>query len=175
VTRERDTWDKSVSTHGTLTTATVQPVGWLDLATASTESASFEGCSDPTETMCPDGCYDTQTDEYHCGSCTVVCAANEVCQSGQCTSSTTTETCQSCETTAESGTCASQMSACEGDGGQCSDYESCVQACTAGDTTCESTCESDYPTGYADFSSFADCICFTACESECATECAAAQ
>ena len=55
-----------------MTTATVQPVGWLEMTTMSTESATFQGCGATGETMCPDGCYDTQTDQYHCGSCCTV-------------------------------------------------------------------------------------------------------
>lgn len=171
VTRERDVWDKSATTHGTLTTATVQPVGWLDLATSSTESASYQGCSDPSETMCPDGCYDTQSDQYHCGSCTVVCSANDVCVNGQCTTSGTSDDCDTCEQGAQTGTCASQTTTCEDDDGECTDYQSCAAACTSGDSTCLSTCESEYPTGYTDYTSYADCVCFTACPSQCATEC----
>jgi hypothetical protein len=83
ITRERDTWDKSLSAHGMLTGATVQPVAWLEVSTFSSESATFQGCPG-TETQCPDGCFDTSSDPLHCGSCTVVCAANQSCISGQC-------------------------------------------------------------------------------------------
>jgi hypothetical protein len=83
VTRERDEWRKSESTHGSLTTGQVQPVGWLELTTASTESHSFLGCAS-AQTMCPDGCFDTSSDPYHCGSCTAVCSATQTCESGQC-------------------------------------------------------------------------------------------
>lgn len=170
VTRERDEWDKSATTHGSMTTATVQPVGWLEMTTMSTESATYQGCGATGETMCPDGCYDTQTDQYHCGSCTVVCGANEACENGQCTTGTTTTDCTTCEQSAETGTCASQTTTCEDDG-QCTSYSTCLGACTAGDTTCESTCESEYPTGYSDYLNYKDCVCFTACPSECASAC----
>jgi hypothetical protein len=84
VTRERDAWDKAGSTHGALTGATVQPVGWLELSTISTEMTTFQGCSGTGETYCPDGCFDTSTDPLHCGSCSVVCSSSQVCLNGQC-------------------------------------------------------------------------------------------
>jgi hypothetical protein len=87
VTRERDEWRKDASTRGSLSTEKVQPVGWLELTTTSTETYSFQGQGCPTagQTMCPDGCFDTSSDSYHCGSCTTVCAPTQSCQGGQCT------------------------------------------------------------------------------------------
>jgi hypothetical protein len=171
VTRERDEWHKDRTTHGSMAATTVQKVAWLELTTESSESASFEGCAGTGETMCPDGCYDTESDQYHCGSCTVVCGANQTCQSGQCTGGGTTTDCTTCEQSAQTGTCLSETTTCEDDG-QCSSYATCAQGCAAGNTTCLSTCESEYPTGYSDFLSYKDCVCFTACPSQCATACA---
>jgi hypothetical protein len=85
VTRERDTWNKSATTHGTLTGATVQPVGWIEMSTLSTEAVTIQGCADPNQTMCPDGCFDTTSDPLHCGSCTVICGSGQACLTGQCT------------------------------------------------------------------------------------------
>ncbi|HEY3816977.1 MAG TPA: hypothetical protein VGL81_07400 [Polyangiaceae bacterium] len=175
VTRERDQWFKNQTTHGTLSTATVQPVGWLELTTTSSESRSFEvtpaaQCDGPGDVMCPDGCFDTQTDQYHCGSCTTVCSATESCVDGECTGTTSTD-CTTCQNTADSGTCSASFSTCEADT-QCSTYGSCYAACASGDTTCQSDCEVEYPSGYTDFLNYKDCICFTACPSECATACA---
>jgi hypothetical protein len=175
VTRERDEWHKSETTHGSLSTATVQPVGWLELTTTSSESASFQvnvvpQCTGAGEVMCPDGCFDTQIDQYHCGSCTTVCSSTETCISGQCTGTTST-TCTTCQNTADTGTCSASFTTCESDT-ECNSYGSCYAACAAGDPTCESNCEALYPNGYTDFLSYKDCICFTACPSECATACA---
>jgi hypothetical protein len=174
VTRERDEWHKNESTHGTLSTATVQPVGWLELTTTSTESASFvvtppPACDGPGDQTCPDGCFDTQTDQYHCGSCTTVCSSTQSCVDGQCTTPSSTD-CSTCQSTADTGTCSASFSTCEADS-ECGSYGSCYAACASGDTTCQSSCETEYPDGYTDFLGYKDCICFTACPSECATAC----
>ncbi|HEY8087464.1 MAG TPA: hypothetical protein VIF09_06455 [Polyangiaceae bacterium] len=170
VTRERDEWKKSESTHGSLTTAKVQPVGWLELTTASSESHTFQGCATAGQTMCPDGCFDTSYDQYHCGSCTTVCSSTQSCQSGQCTGGTT-NTCTTCESTADTGTCYSYYSTCMGDS-QCSSYQSCSTGCGAGNTTCLQGCQSSYPSGYSEYTNYKNCVCFTACPSECSTQCA---
>jgi hypothetical protein len=170
VTREHDDWNQNASTHGTLTTATVQPVGWVELSTVSSEGFAFDGCPDPTQTLCPDGCYDLSDDTLHCGSCTVICSSSQVCSNGQCTTGTSTTDCTTCETQADTGTCASAYTACIGDT-NCSSAEACVGTC-AGDATCLSNCQAEYPTGYSEFMSFDACICETACTSQCATECA---
>jgi hypothetical protein len=170
VTREHDDWFKNETTHGTLTTATVQPVGWLEVSTASTETASFQGCTTAGETMCPDGCFDLETDEYHCGSCTTVCGSDETCNAGQCSGSTSTD-CTTCQDSADTGTCSASLTTCDGDA-ECSEYASCFTACASGDTTCMSNCQSEYPTGYTDYQSYRDCICITACPTQCASACA---
>jgi hypothetical protein len=178
VTRERDDWDKSATTHGTLTGATVQPIGWVELTTTSTESASFTVTAQPTctgagDTMCPDGCFDTQTDPYHCGSCTVVCSATDTCVSGQCTGVPPAD-CSTCQDTADTGECSSEFVACQNDG-QCSEYDTCITGCAAGDTTCTSTCQVDYPVGQTDYDNLKNCICFTACTAACASATACQQ
>jgi hypothetical protein len=172
VTREHDDWNKSASTHGTLSTATVQPVGWVEISTVSSEAATIQGCPVTSETMCPDGCFDTSTDPLHCGSCTIICGSGQSCVSGQCTTGTTTDTCTTCETSADAATCAGVYATCTEDA-NCTSYGTCVQACTAGDTTCLDNCETEYPTGSSEFSSYEACICQTACTTQCATECAA--
>jgi hypothetical protein len=170
VTRERDDWDKNESTHGSMTNETVQPVGWVEMTTESTESASFQGCTDPTETMCPDGCYDLTSDQYHCGSCTTVCDSTQTCVSGQCTGGTTTTDCTTCTTQADTGACSSSYNTCEGDS-NCTSYSSCLQGCASGDSTCTSNCASTFATGYSEYLNYADCLCFTACTTQCASAC----
>lgn len=170
VTRERDGWNKTVTTHGTLSTATVQSVAWVEVSTVSSEAVSIEGCPISTETMCPDGCFDTSSDPLHCGSCTVICGSGQACVSGQCSTGNTTGDCTTCETTADTGTCAGDYSTCSADA-NCTGYGSCAAGCAAGDTTCLGTCESEYPTGYPEYASYKACICQTACTSQCVTEC----
>lgn len=169
VTRERDEWHKSESTHGTMVGVTVQPVGWLELTTLSTESATFQGCQVPNETMCADGCYDLSDDPLHCGSCSTVCTGGQTCSAGQCTTGTTTD-CTTCESQADSSTCTTAYSSCEGDS-NCTAYASCDSGCS-GDPTCISNCQSQYPTGYSEYANYKSCICEIACTSQCASECA---
>lgn len=171
VTREHDDWNKNVSTHGTLSTATVQPIGWVEISTVSSEAATIQGCTDPAQTMCPDGCFDTSSDALHCGSCTVICGSGQACVSGQCTTGSGTTDCTTCETTADSSTCASSYDACTADA-NCTSYGTCAAACAAGDTTCLGNCETEYPTGSSEFASYKVCICETACTSQCSTQCA---
>ena len=171
VTREHDSWNKSASTHGTLTTATVQPVGWVELSTLSTETATVQGCVDAGQTLCPDGCFDTSSDPLHCGSCTVVCGSGEACFSGQCSTGVSTTSCTACETQAEQGGCATAYTTCAGDMA-CTSYGACAQACAAGDTSCTGSCASQYPAGYSEFTSLKSCVCSTACSSACASVCA---
>jgi hypothetical protein len=171
VTRERDDWNQNASTHGTLTTATVQPVGWVELSTSSTEGYVFDGCPDPTQTLCPDGCYDLSDDPLHCGSCTVICSSSQTCGSGQCTTGSTTTDCDDCQAQAQTGACAAAYSTCDADP-SCASAGECVQTC-AGDATCVANCETEYVTGYSEYSSLEACVCETACVSPCATQCAA--
>jgi hypothetical protein len=169
VSRERDDWKKSETTHGKMSTATVQAVGWLQLTTTSTESASFQGCTVASETMCPDGCVDAQVDPYHCGSCTTVCSANQTCVNGTCTNGPSAD-CTSCESAADSGACSNYYTTCELDS-LCTAYSSCAQGCGTGNTTCLSSCQSSYPTGYSEYANLQNCVCFTACPTQCAGEC----
>jgi hypothetical protein len=172
VTRERDEWHKSEATHGTMTTATVQPVGWLELTTLSTESATFHdvGCGSG-QTMCLDGCADLLSDPLHCGSCSTVCSANQYCSSGQCVSGSGGGDCTTCETSADSGSCSSAYTTCINDS-QCSSYGSCKTNCGTGNSACIASCQSSYPTGYSEFAAWQNCICYTACPSQCSAQCA---
>jgi hypothetical protein len=172
VTREHDDWYKSQGTRGTLTGQTVQPVGWLELTTESTESASFQGCPQANDTMCPDGCFDTSSDPLHCGSCTVVCTSDQSCNSGSCQSQMTMTDCTTCQGTADSGTCSSSYNACEADP-NCQAYDSCTQSCGTGNPSCISGCQTQYPAGYSELMSYWDCICNTACTADCTATCSA--
>lgn len=168
VTRERDEWHKDKSDHGMLVGETVQSQAWLELTTLSTESAAFQGCTLPNETMCPDGCFDLNSDPLHCGSCSTVCTGGQTCASGKCTTGTTAD-CTSCETQADSSTCTTAYDSCESDS-QCTAYASCDSGCS-GDPTCLSNCASQYPNGYSEYQSYKTCICQVACTSQCATQC----
>jgi hypothetical protein len=83
VARQRDERRTNEKTHGTLSTAKVQPVAWLDLLTQSSESASFQGCPSP-DVMCGSSCVDLTSDRYNCGTCSHTCPAGQACSGGQC-------------------------------------------------------------------------------------------
>jgi hypothetical protein len=53
---------------------------------ASVEPADDGGCD---AFLCPDGCFDLQSDPNHCGSCTKSCGGTNTCQGGACFCGTT--------------------------------------------------------------------------------------
>lgn len=84
VARERRETKKGHKTKGTLPNVKVEPVGWLDLVTSSSESTSLQGCSGDT-LACGDSCVDVKTDPDNCGACGVTCSgATSGCVSGKC-------------------------------------------------------------------------------------------
>jgi expansin (peptidoglycan-binding protein) len=48
------------------------------------QTCSNGSCMCMTGMLCPDGCFDTQNDQDHCGNCTTKCAADGACVSGAC-------------------------------------------------------------------------------------------
>lgn len=85
VTRERREVRKEKKTFGELSGGQkIQPTGWVELVTRSTESQSFAGCGS-TMTFCAGACVDTRTDPRNCGGCGRNCSASAVCSSGVCT------------------------------------------------------------------------------------------
>jgi hypothetical protein len=92
VTRKRVETKKDAKTKGALTTATVQPVGFLQLTTMSTESASFVGCVGG-ETMCGDHCASLESSSTDCGICGNVCKNGAYCSGGKCYGGTTPPGC----------------------------------------------------------------------------------
>jgi hypothetical protein len=69
-------------TTGALLQATVQPVGWVELVSSSSESITIQGCSGLA--FCGGACVDTQSDETNCGACNVVCGPTQTCSLGDC-------------------------------------------------------------------------------------------
>jgi hypothetical protein len=172
VTREHNDIDKNAKTQGTLTAETVQPIGFLEVSTSSTESFSFEGCAGG-EAVCADGCVDLQTSGTDCGACGNACQAGQYCSSGSCYGTTSecgsltscSDGCQNLETSnADCGSCGH---ACTG-GQTCSDFE-CTGGTTTTCTSCETTaeegaCASDYSTCEND----SNCTGYSSCVSGCA-------
>lgn len=161
VTRQRKELHKDKKAKGELTTGTVQPEGWLELVTTSTESASFQGCTSAAQTLCDDTCTTLSSDPENCGACGNACAANQLCSSGTCVINSAA--CSSCKSTAQSGVCSSQYSTCSATT-DCYYLASCVRSCTT--AACVSSCNSSYPGGQTAFASLKSCWdtqCYSSC------------
>jgi hypothetical protein len=87
VARKRTETHKDLTTKGTLVGAMVQPEGWLELVTMSSESHTIEGC-DFGEAVCGDACVDVLSDPDNCGTCGNACDGG--CFDGECATATGT-------------------------------------------------------------------------------------
>jgi hypothetical protein len=83
VTRERREVRKEKKTIGEVEGQTVQPDGWVELITRSTESHSFASCGTGLS-ICNDACVSLQSDAKNCGACGKVCQTGYYCTSGIC-------------------------------------------------------------------------------------------
>ena len=84
VTRERREVRKGKKTFGELSGGqVVQPEGWVELITRSTESHSFASCS-TGQALCDDQCVNIQSDPQNCGGCGKVCPSSYYCSAGSC-------------------------------------------------------------------------------------------
>lgn len=167
VTRKKLHAVYDLTTTGTLPGTDIQPVGWLDLATSSTETTSFAGCDD-NQQVCDNACVDTSTNA-HCGSCENACASGDFCETDKCSGPTA---CNSCFNTAStgSGVCASAFSACTNNS-DCSALKTCFLACANTDSTCQQTCANAHPDSITLFNMGPNCICSSGCPTECSAEC----
>ena len=146
VTRARVERKTDGKTQGTLVAATVQPVGYLDLTTMSSETVTIQGVQGcASGTMCSTGCVDLSTSSANCGTCGHSCGTG-YCSGGTCygTTSNCTSPLTSC-----SGVCvnlSTSTSNCGDCGFVCPSSDSCVNGvCTAGSscgslTSCADGC-----------------------------------
>jgi hypothetical protein len=126
VSRVRMEEHKDAKTKGSLTSATVQPVGFLKLTTSSTESYSYQGCTSG-EAMCGSQCTDILNSTTDCGGCGITCGAG-YCESGGCYG-----TCANSAEVQCQGSCVDLTS----DAQHCG---SCLNPCPSGYSCSESTC-----------------------------------
>jgi hypothetical protein len=168
VSRQRKEVKKGIATQGTLTTAKLQPEGWVKVTTFSTETKSFQGCTGG-QAMCGGKCTDTSSDDLNCGKCGNACTGGTTCSSGTCTSGGGA-TCQTCSTSAQSGSCKTAVTQCN-NSSACSGLISCIQGCSS-NSTCIDNCAtySTYSSGITLYNNLINCIC-GACASECASQC----
>ncbi|MEO6775385.1 MAG: hypothetical protein ABI467_20650 [Kofleriaceae bacterium] len=167
VTRRKLTSVYDLGTTGTLPGVEIQPVGWLDLATSSTETTSFMGCGD-NEQVCDNACVETSTNA-HCGSCDNACASGDSCATDTCSGPTACNSCFAAASTG-SGVCASAFSACTNDA-DCSALRTCILACATTDTTCQQTCVNAHSGSITLYNMGPNCICSAGCPTECNGAC----
>ncbi len=84
VTRERRETKKDKKTLGSLGGGQkVQPVGWIDLVTTSSESFSYASCG-TGYSMCGDQCVVLTSDAKNCGTCGNACPTGYYCSASVC-------------------------------------------------------------------------------------------
>jgi hypothetical protein len=166
VTRSKTQATYDIATMGMLSGEDIQPTGWLEASTSSTETTSFAGCEN-NQTVCGNTCVDTQSSAANCGSCGNACASGDTCDNGTCAGASA---CNSCVMSASTGAgaCASAANACTANA-DCSALKTCLEACT--DSTCSQNCANAHMTGLTIYNSWSNCICQTGCTTECASEC----
>lgn len=143
VARIRKEVKKGKKTKSSPAVSKVQPDGWLELTTMSTETAAFTGCAS-TQTVCGETC----------------CASGYTCSTtGTCVVGGGT-TCETCLTS----NCPSYNSACTADS-YCSSLKTCYAGCGTS-TTCQSSCRTTYSPGVTKFDQLNSCktsYCTTQC------------
>ncbi|MEO8846171.1 MAG: hypothetical protein ABI591_04835 [Kofleriaceae bacterium] len=165
VTRNKVHSIYDLSTTGTVPDGDVQAVGWLDLATSSTETTSFAGCSNDQQ-VCDNACVDVSTNA-HCGSCGNACASGDSCATDTCSGPAACNACFNTVSTGN-GVCASAYAACTNDA-DCTVLKTCLAACT--DATCQQTCVTAHPNSVTLYNMGPNCICSSGCPTECSAAC----
>jgi hypothetical protein len=157
-----------IDTLGTVEGQTVQPRGWLDLTTSSTEHVVVNGCADG-EDRCEDGCTVLASDPAHCGSCDHACEPGDGCQDSACYGQASCHACA--DAASQPGqACAAASDACAADA-QCAALRACVATCT-GSQSC-GQCLNDNPDGLALWGAWMQCQCDAGgCAAVCAGYCA---
>ncbi|MGE3543979.1 MAG: hypothetical protein AB7L28_08605 [Kofleriaceae bacterium] len=151
-----------VATKGAIAGVEIQPTGWLELATMSTESAELEGCSGG-EQVCGNACVDLDSDKQNCGACGHACAGNDYCYYGTCTGA---NACDSClDATSDPGeVCGS----CRANAG-CNALMNCFAGCST--QACSDQCWDTYASSASLYQQWVDCVCDDHCAVECESAC----
>jgi hypothetical protein len=166
VARQRKEVKKDKHAKTSLDMLKVQPDGWLELITLSTESASFQGCSSGQD-ICGDTCTDVTYDSKNCGACGNACSVGQSCYNGTCSGGSSSgsggTTCTTCRSNAKVGSCSSYNTTCNADS-SCNNLSYCASSCTT--ASCISSCESSYPAGVTKWSPLKSCLT-SYCSSSC--------
>jgi hypothetical protein len=165
VQRQQTVLYKDLTTKGELTGVMVQPVGYLQIITSSTEFHAFQGCN-PGEAVCNEACVDVQFDDANCGGCGDECAAEDSCNEGTCSGPTV---CNECAEAAKTGACKAENDACDADP-VCKAFEACFTKCQT--QACVDLCVEGLTQDDVDlYNAQISCLCDEACLNECAGEC----
>jgi hypothetical protein len=164
ITRQHMDIKKGVSTKGMLSTSKIQSEGWVKIQTYSSESTSFQGCTNGLA-MCGGKCTDLMTDSLNCGKCGTACSGTS-CSEGTCGGGAT---CDMCYASAQTGVCKSYFDACTNNT-SCVNLTSCIANCGS-NSTCQQNCFTTYSAGTTAYNNRRNCLCNTACVNECKTEC----
>lgn len=159
ITRKRVETVYGLSTTGQLVDVVVQPSGWLELGTLSTETTEFQGCQG-SDSLCGDTCIDTDFDADNCGSCGRDCGVDS-CRNGTCSG---TASCNSCV----NSSCATAYDACTNDT-ECAALRTCIGNCTT--TQCNQECSNAHSDGINLYNSWVSCICNDECTDACYDAC----
>lgn len=166
VARQRKEVKKDKHAKTSLDMLTVQPDGWLELITLSTESASYQGCSSGQD-MCGDTCTDVTYDSQNCGACGNKCSVGQSCYNGACSGGSSSGTggtsCTTCRSNAKVGSCSTYNTTCNADS-SCNNLSYCASSCTT--ASCISSCESSYPAGVTKWNPLKSCLS-SYCSSSC--------
>jgi len=150
VARQKKDVKKNKKTRGTLVGVPIQPEGWLELVTVSTEKASFQSCP-RGQSFCSGECVDLTTDQGNCGTCGTSCPSDQTCRAGKCGN------CDSCLATAQTATCKPQVTACQSDNA-CNGLLGCVNGCADGDAACRTKCQTTWAAGATKFNAVVNCL-----------------
>jgi MYXO-CTERM domain-containing protein len=78
-------------------------------------------------------------------------------------------TCTECSASSQGGSCKAAVDACFNDA-DCQAFDTCANACAAGDSACQQKCATDHPSGVKLYGGIFDCICDTGCAQECVAD-----
>ncbi len=165
-TRVKKEVRKDKATKAGISDRLVQPTGWVELTTTSTDMADVS-CPARNK-ICSDACVDVSTSAENCGACGRKCSAGDKCTNARCDGPTVCAACTQSTTT--TGACASQSTACKGNA-ECATVQTCAAACK--DQACVQSCINRAATVTAQnlYRAVAQCICTSGCTAECATAC----
>lgn len=144
------------STSGVDSSSSSTSLGGQTSASSSTSRAASTAIASSSATSASSGA--TATSSASSGTTTP-----DACDSGDC--GNFNEGCVAC---AIADACKSEFEACTTDP-TCSDYGTCIIACSDKDSSCELGCKAQDPTGADEYRTLVECVVCEHCSTACAT------